>query len=124
MPTPVGPSLVAQCSTLSFSTTNTLRNEAVNIGSISANYVIDVDGLIYQNQEATTSATVTLVGGLDTFANTKKVIEPKFFMTEKQKITVYNILRALSVKTDSGDVSSGSEDLNEIVKAIYFNYCG
>lgn len=121
----VGPNKVSQANELSFSTTNTLRNEDVDIGSIDANYVISIDGVINENRAATgTSATVVLVGGNDTFVAEKQPREPMFYMTVRQKLTIYAILKALATRTDQASVSSNVPILDTIVNATYTNFRG
>jgi len=121
----VGPSLVAQSSQLQFSTTDTLRNEHVDVGSISANFVISVDGTINQNMPANSgSATVVLVGGNDTFANEKQQREPMFYMSERQKMSIYAILKTLANRTAAGQISADVPILDTIVRATYTNFCG
>lgn len=124
MASAVSATYVSQSTNLSFSTTKTLRNETVNVSQVNSDFVIDIDGIIYKNKEPTDSATVTLVGGYDTFAHAKKDVAPKFYITERQKVTIYAILRSLAVKTDKATVNGDSEELDQIVDAIYFNYCG
>ena len=122
----VGPSLVAKSKNLYFSTTQTLRNEKISISSVNANFVIDIHGQIHQNSEPQPdTATIVLEGGLDTFVNEKENRDPIFYITQKQKNTVYAILRELSILTDTGQVTSQtSEVLDRLVSSAYFNYCG
>lgn len=121
----VGPNKVSQANEITFSTTNTLRNEPVNVGSINANYVVSIDGVINENRAATgTSATVVLVGGNDTFIAEKQPREPMFYMTVRQKLAVYAILKSLATRTDQASVSSDVPILDSIVKATYTNFRG
>lgn len=120
----VGPTLVSRNNTISFSITDTLRNEAVDIGAIDCNYVIAIDGTIYQNQEASGSAKVVLVGGNDTFINEKQQREPRFYMTERQRQVLYSIMRSLANRTYTAQVSSDVPVLDQIAQATYKNYCG
>lgn len=120
----VGPNLVAKSNSIAFTTTNTLRNEPVDVGAVDTNYVVSLDGAINQNSEAGVSATVSLVGGNDTFANEKQQREPMFYMTSRQKITVYAILRSLANRTATASVSSDVPILNTIVNAAYTNFRG
>lgn len=121
----VGPNKVSQSNEIAFSTTNTLRNEPVDIGSIDANYVLSIDGVINENRPVNgTSASVVLVGGNDTFIAEKQPREPMFYMTVRQKLTIYAILRALATRTDTATVSSDVPILDTIVKATYTNFRG
>ena len=121
----VGPNKVSQFNELTFSTTDTLRNEPVEVGSIDADYVISIDGVINENRSATGSAaTVVLVGGNDTFIAEKQPREPMFYMTVRQKLTIYAILKSLATRTDTGVVSSDVPILDAIVKATYTNFRG
>lgn len=121
----VGSALVARYDNLYFSTTKTLRNETVNIAEVNANYVINVDGTIYENKPSTGQhATITLVGGYDTFVHSKSKETPKFYMTERQKVTIYNILNSLSKRIDTAEIAADNEILDLIVSATYRNFCG
>jgi hypothetical protein len=121
----VGPNKVSMANEISFATTNTLRNETVDIGSIDANYVVSIDGVINENKPVTgTSATVVLVGGNDTFVHEKQPREPMFYMTVRQKLTIYAILKALATRTDTASVSASVPILDTIVKATYTNFRG
>lgn len=121
----VGPNLVARNNNLYFSTTETLRNQLVQISAIQADFVIDLDGTIYSNRtNVENQAYIVLVGGYDTFVSEKANRTPTFYMTDKQKLTIYNILKAVAVRTDAAQVSSDNSTLDMIVKATYINYCG
>ena len=121
----VGSALVAKYNNFTFNVTNTLRNETIDVNSISADFVISIDGTIVQNKTpASTSATVVLVGGLDTFVNEKSQRTPKFYITENQKVILYNILKQVALVTDTAQITSDNETLEQIAYATYFNYCG
>lgn len=127
MGTIVGPDAVARSTNLYFSISKHLRNEVVNISSINANYVISINGQIHQNKapsSGASQATIVLVGGFDTFIHSKDPKVPRFYMTERQKVTIYNILKSLSSFTDKAEVASDIETLDLIVNATYKNYCG
>jgi hypothetical protein len=117
--------MVAMSNEISFSTSDTLRNETVNAGELGGNFVITIDGNIVQNSSASGgSAQVILVGGNDTFTNEKQQREPMFYMTERQKIVIYAILKTLANRTTTAKVSSDVPILDTIVKAAYVNFCG
>lgn len=121
----VGPSRVSQFNTLTFSTTDTLRNELVDIASINADYVVSIDGVINQNREpGGSAATVVFVGGNDTFVGEKQSREPMFYMTVRQKLTLYSIIRQLATRTDLATVGSSVPIFDTIVKATYSNFRG
>lgn len=122
----VGASFVARSRNLEFSTTKTLRGEVVDMNSYGTNYFIDIHGEIFKLSESDEqSATITIEGGLDTFVNEKQYREPIFYVTQKQKNTIYCILRELSIVTDVAQVSSSDSDvLDRMVSSAYFNYCG
>lgn len=122
----VGASFVAKSKNLSFSLTNSLRGEKVNIDSYGGNFFIDIHGQIFKLSEPSSeSASIIVEGGLDTFINEKQYREPIFYLTQKQKNIIYNILRELSILTDVSNVSSpDSEILDRLVSSTYFNYCG
>jgi len=121
----VGPAFVARSSNIEFSTTKTLRNEDVDIQSLSANFVLDLNGTIYKlSDPSPDSATVILVGGLDTFIHEKNKRDPKFYMTTRQKVVIYNILKIVAQNTDTAKITGTDGVLDQIVHATYFNYCG
>lgn len=121
----VGPAYVARSSNIEFSITKTLRNEDVDISAQSANFVLDLNGTIYKLSEPSPdSATVVLVGGLDTFINEKNKRMPKFYMTSRQKVVIYNILKIVAHNTDTAKITATDSALDQIVHATYFNYCG
>ena len=122
----VGPPKVARSKNLTFSTTKTLRGQSVDIGSISTNYAIDAHGQIFKLSEPSPeSATITLVGGLDTFVNEKEKRDPIFYITQKQKNAVYAILRELAINTDNAKVTCSDNDVfDRLVSSAYYNYCG
>lgn len=122
----VGPPKVARSKNLEFSTTKTQRGQTVDINSVSTNYVIDTHGEIFKiSDPSPESATIALIGGLDTFVNEKETRNPVFYITQKQKNTVYAILRELSINTDSAQVTCSDSDVfDKLVSSAYFNYCG
>lgn len=122
----VGPTLVAKSTNLEFSTTKTLRGQNVDVNSASTNFVIDTHGEIFKlSDPSPESATITLIGGLDAFVNEKEARDPIFYITQKQKNTVYAILRELSINTDVGKVTCSDSDVfDRLVSSAYFNFCG
>ena len=121
----VGSALVSKFNNFHFSTTDTLRNQPVDVNSISCDFVIDIDGTIYQNRTPTPNqAYIVFVGGNDTFINEKIYREPKFYLTERQKVILYNILKQVAIRTDAAQISSDIDELQQIAYATYFNYCG
>jgi hypothetical protein len=121
----VGPMYVARSINIEFSISGTLRNESVNISEFNSNFILSIDGTIYKNSEPNPDyASVTLIGGDDTFINEKNKRIGKFYMTERQKITLYNILKNVAQFSDTAKITSDHPILNQIVYASYFNYCG
>ncbi|CAB5221170.1 hypothetical protein UFOVP247_98 [uncultured Caudovirales phage] len=121
----VGPAYVARSMNIAFSISGTLRNESVEISKLGTNFVIGLDGAIYKNSEPSpTSATVMLVGGDDTFINEKNKRAGKFYMTERQKVTLYAILKNVALMSDTAQITSDHPVLQQIAYATYFNYCG
>lgn len=122
----VGPAAVARSKNLYFKRSMHLRGAVVNPQTLGGNYVIDIHGLIYKNSEAPQdTAAITIVGGLDTFVNEKKYRAPVLYLTQKQKNTIFAILKQLAMMTDSGQVSCQDNDvLDRMIRSAYFNYCG
>lgn len=121
----VGSAYVSKFNNFYLSTTQTLRNQPVNIYEYECDFIIEVDGTIHSNRSPTQDqAYVMFVGGLDTFINEKVYREPKFYISERQKVTLYNILKQVAIRTDAAQISSSVEELDQIANATYFNYCG
>ena len=96
----VGPGKVAQAKNLYFKTSNDPRGTKVDIQGLGGNYVIDIDGAIYEvSASSGESAAITIVGGIDTFVNEKQYRPYSFYITQRQKISIYEILRELSQVT-------------------------
>lgn len=121
----VGPGTVSRINSLSFTTSQTLRDDIVELSSLDADFVISLDGTIYSiKTPSPTQATVMLEGGLDTFVNEKSPRYPMFYMTERQKLAIYSILRSLASRTSTASVTSDNSTLNQIARATYINYLG
>ena len=121
----VGPGTVSRINSLSFTTSQTLRDASVDLSSLNADFVISIDGTIYSLKSSIpTQATVMLEGGLDTFINEKSPRYSMFYMTERQKLAIYAILRSLANRTSTARVTSDNSTLNQIARATYINYLG
>ncbi len=120
----VGSTYVARSRNISFTTSQTLRNDVVNIDSFNTNFVIGINGDIYKLSEPDDEATVTIVGGLDTFANEKIYREPLPYLTQMQKNTLYSILKQLASFTDQGQITCNDSIIEEFLNSAYFNFCG
>lgn len=123
----VSPSAVSYSKNLSFEFSNTLRNESVNMSDYSyAQYVIDVDGKIYQFAAANEdSASIVLVGGVDAFIN-EKAVRPQspFYITQQQKNTIYKIMREHATYYSDAEVTGNTDSLDQCVSALYNNLVG
>ena len=122
----VGPGKVAQAKNLYFKTSEDPRGTKVNIQGLGGNYVIDIDGAIYEvSASSGESAAITIVGGVDTFVNEKQYRPYSFYLTQRQKLSIYEILRELSQVTVKAQLSAGdNEILDFLVTNTYSNYCG
>lgn len=121
----VGPSAVSQINSLYFTTSQTLRDDSINLADLDADFAISIDGTIYKiRSPSPTQATVILEGGLDTFVNEKQQRYPMFYMTDRQKLTIYAILRSLANRTSMGSVTSNNSTLQQIAHSTYINYLG
>lgn len=110
-------------SKLEFSLTKTKRNEQVDIRSLGSNFVLDLDGVIYQLSSASKSATIKVVGGISSFVNAKKPTAHVFYLTTQQKRTLRNIMNAVASNSDI-EIKSDSEPLQEMLNGQYYNYRG
>jgi hypothetical protein len=121
----VGPGAVAASKNIYFSTTQTQREQSVEIDAVGGNFVIDSHGLIHQISPGDQNqATVTFIGGIDTFINEKEFRTPSFYLTQKQKITLYGILKILAKSSSNSELSGDDPTLDLLVTSIYGNYCG
>lgn len=123
----VSPDAVSYCKNMTFTFSKTLRNQDVNLNDYqSSNFIIDVDGGVYQGASANEqSATITVIGGINGFINEKAVrLQLDFYVTSQQKITIYRIIKGLSQITDNATISSDNPILEQSVTALYKNYCG
>ena len=123
----VSPSAISYSKNLTFEFSNTLRNENVNMSDYSyAQYVIDVDGKIYQFAPANEQdATIVLIGGIDAFIN-EKAIRPQapFYITQQQKNTIYKIMKEHANYYSDAEVIGTSDGLDQCVSALYNNLVG
>ncbi|CAB5221319.1 hypothetical protein UFOVP245_125 [uncultured Caudovirales phage] len=120
----VSPLAVSYSKNLSFSFSNTLRNEAVNLNNFaSANYIIDVNGTIYQGAQANDDqATIIIIGGDDRFIGEKaERLSSSFFYTEPQKIVLYKILKEAAHYSASASITSDNDKLDIALNALYKN---
>lgn len=122
----VNSSYVARSTNITFETSQTLRNEVVNIDQFNTDFVIDINGAIYKLSEPMDGqATVTIVGGLDTFVNEKIYREPLPYLTQLQKNTLYSILKELATFTDAATVQCSNDTIiDDFINSAYFNFCG
>lgn len=125
MTTIVNASFPARFRNLTFNITSTPRNENVQISSLDGNFVIDIKGNIYLLNEPTgDDAVITIVGGIDTFVNAKIQEAPLPYLTQRQQVAIYSILKQLSVLTDAAQLDSNDVTISEYVNSAYFNFCG
>ena len=125
MTTIVNPSYPARYRNLTFNITRTLRNEVVQLASLDGNFVIDIRGDIYLMSEPTgDDATITIVGGVDTFIGAKVERTPLPYLSQRQQVAIYSILKQLSVLTDAAQIESNDDAIYEFVNSTYYNFCG
>jgi hypothetical protein len=119
-------SKIAKAKNLYFKTTNTPRGTKLNLSSLGGNYVIDIDGTVYEISEASgESAAITVVGGIDTFVNEKQYRPYVTYLTQRQKMIIYSILKELAQNTIKAELSAGDNTMLEsLIKSVYRNYCG
>lgn len=121
----VNASYPARYRNLTFNITRTLRNQTVELASLSGDFAIDVRGNIYLLNEPTSDdAVIDIIGGVDTFVNAKIERAPLPYLTQRQQVAIYSILRQLAVLTDTAQLSSNDDTINEFVNSAYFNFCG
>lgn len=125
MTTIVNASYPARYRNLAFNITRTLRNQRVELASLNGNFAIDVKGNIYLLSEPTgDDATIDVIGGLDTFINAKIERTPLPYLTQRQQVAIYSILKQVAVLTDAAQLSSNDDTIDEFINSAYFNFCG
>lgn len=112
---------ISRIKTLNFEFTKTLRNQSVDVNSIGADFVINVDGTIYANGSPSESATVVLVGGLSTFINEKVPREPFTYITIQQQRTLYLIISKLGKVFKDATLTSSNQSLKNYLDEMYYN---
>ena len=121
----VGPGAVGSCKNLYFKLTDTYRDEDIDPASQGGNFVIDKDGTIYKiGDPQPNSAAITVIGGKDTFSHEKQKRPDTFYITQRQKVTLYKILSELASKTNKAELHSDNTTLEHLVCSVYANYCG
>jgi plasmid replication initiation protein len=123
----VSPEAVSYSKNLSFTFSQTLRGENVNLDNYSSyTFIIDVNGIVYQGANSSEdSASIVIIGGVDQFIYSKSASLPSdFFLTEQQKITLYKIIRDLSKFTNTATITSDNQLLEQSLSSLYSNYCG
>ena len=123
----VAPTAVSYSTNLNFTFSNTTRGENVNLNDYSNfTFIIDVDGSVYQGSQASeNNATVCIIGGLNKFVNSKlNVLHSNYYLTEQQKITLYKIMKDLSMFTDNATITADHNKLEHNLNTLYNNYCG
>ena len=121
----VGPGTVAKSKNLYFALSNTQRGEQVDINGLSGNYAIQIDGTIYKISDPPEgSAAITVIGGQDTFVNEKQYRPYSFYITQRQKVTIYKIMKELSQVTNTAQLHSDDTLLDHLILNTYANYCG
>jgi hypothetical protein len=112
---------ISRIKTLNFEFTKTLRNQSVDLNSIGADFVINVDGTIYSNRSPSESASVVLVGGLSTFINEKISREPFTYITVQQQRTLYLIITKLGKVFKNATLTSSNQSLKNYLDEMYYN---
>ena len=122
----MSPGALSYHKNLTFVFSNTLRNETVDISQYASDYVIAVNGEVYSSGSGSgDSATIVIIGGSDRFINEKtERLESTFYMSEPQKLTIYKAIKELSKRTDSANILSNNDKLEQSITALYRNFCG
>jgi hypothetical protein len=123
----VAPTAITYSTSLNFVFSKTLRGEKVDLNKYSTyTYVIDVDGSVYQGSPADEkNASICIIGGVNKFINSKtNTIYNNYYLTEQQKVTLYKVIKDLSIYTDSATITSDNDKLEQALTALYVNYCG
>jgi hypothetical protein len=113
---------------VSFNFSGSLRGEKVNLEDFSSyTYILDVDGTLYQGAQANDKqASICIIGGTTKFVNSKKPdgVHSNFYITEAQKVSLYKIVKKMSEYSDSANITSDNDKLEQAINSLYSNYCG
>ena len=113
---------------ISFNFSKTLRGEKVDLNKFSSyTYILDVDGSLYQGAQANENqASICIIGGTTQFVNTKRPnnVYSNFYVTEAQKVALYKIVKKMSEYSDSANITSDNDKLEQAINSLYSNYCG
>ena len=121
----VGPGTVGSNKNLYFKVTDTFRDQNIDPASQDGNFVIDIDGVIYKiSDPQPNNAAITVIGGRDTFSHEKADRPYVFYITQKQKVAIYKILKELAKNTNKAELHSDNTVLDHIISSTYTNYCG
>lgn len=110
---------------ITFNFSNTERGKPLRLSDISGNYVITVNGDIFQKSAHSGSATVTIIGGTESHINKKDNEEnAEYYFNTAQKAAMHQILQALAITGKfTAIVGQGNnEDLNIVAESIFENY--
>lgn len=116
---------VSKFDELTFEFTKTYRDQPLAQNSVSGDFVIDVNGLIYKRGKPSgKSASVTVIGGISNFTH-EKIPNPTMpYVTVPQKVTICKILRLLAKRTTQATLNSSDGALYGILIGSYYNYIG
>lgn len=106
---------------LTFEFTNTLRNQSVDLNSIDADFVINIDGVIYTKKIPSGSAKIVLVGGLSSFTNEKISRESFTYLTVPQQRTLLQIISKLGKFHKNASIVSSNDSLYNYLNEMYYN---
>jgi hypothetical protein len=123
----VSPNAIANSKNLSFAFSGDLRDQPVDLTQYNSyTFIIDVDGTVYQGSIANMNqASIVIIGGVDRFFNSRsQELYSNFYITEQQKITLYKVMRELSIYYDNAVITSDNDKLEQALTTLYTNYCG
>jgi hypothetical protein len=100
------------------------KGESINLSNISG-VILDVNGAFYTNSDVSETVNVTVIGGIDKFINTKgSSTTYPFFISEQQKIALYNLFRLVARRTDFAQIECENQNLQIMLDSLYQNYIG
>lgn len=122
----VFPSDLSRATSYTFNFTYTLRGEPVNLGQLSGDVILDVNGAFYQKGQASDSITIDVIGGIDKYIHAKSSTTPyPFYISQAQKISLYNLMRsAVAGKSTDIQITSNNESLESFITHLYLNFKG
>lgn len=105
--------------------TYTYKDEGIDLSQLNTDVILDVNGAFYEKNSFTDTVNMLIVGGIDKYINSKIVSSPyPFYITMRQKQSLYNLFRIASVSAVDKNISSPNTILRQFLSSLYLNFRG